>query len=109
MATVNEMIHMLTDLQNAGHGEYQVHSQYNYGDHSRTQVAPGSGDDLELGFVYDHPGFDLPAILDEDQIEQLKRDYRKEDPEVDVHSINDDGTTQLEYYGRPVMQVVLIG
>lgn len=68
---IHELINELKVLD----GEFEVHFQYNYGDHWRTQVAPDVKS-VEVGRVTYSAYHSMPKVLDEDD-----KDYDKA-PEV---------------------------
>jgi hypothetical protein len=67
--TVQELIEQLQQFDPAT----EVHFQYNYGDHWRTQVAPGVKR-LEEGYVKHSDYHSMDAVVDEDD-----EDYGEEE------------------------------
>ena len=72
---VAELIEMLQGLDE----DMEVHFQYNYGDHWRTQVAP-KVDMVELGTVKYSDYHRMPKVVESDW--EWDHDEEEQDPEV---------------------------
>lgn len=63
--TVQELIEQLKQFEPGA----EVHFQYNYGDHWRTQVAPAVSE-VEEGVVQHSSYHNMPVMVDEDDDEE---------------------------------------
>lgn len=69
--TVGQLVKELLKLDQ----KLKVHQQYNYGDHSRTQVAPEI-ERVEEGAVEHSEYHDMPARVDQEGLMRLKQGQR---------------------------------
>jgi hypothetical protein len=104
--TLDEHIEMCQRLrEQVGHGQFETHFGYNYGDHWHTQVAPVAGD-VQLAYVVRSDYHSMDKVMDEDKFHDIRQEHINEGlgfPEVD-----EEGNTGVQQYGHEVKQVVLI-
>lgn len=93
--TLTEMLEQLTELKESDPtlGDCEVHFQYNYGDHWRTQVAPVV-ETCEVGKTVHSPYHGMPKVA---ILEDESEDYEEEEEEIDVASEVD----------KPVRSIIL--
>lgn len=105
--TLDEHIKMLQGLRDQiGHGKFQVHFSYNYGDYWKTKVAP-EVEDAEIAHVVYSDYHNMPKLLDDDKAQELQEAHEAEhgcEPSDDA----EEGRTGIMDGRHEVMQVILI-